>query len=115
MQKCKPGLLSVALLSLMSVGLMTGCEKPVTETVNKPEASVQAPAPIKVKFVVVTMFEIGADSGDKAGEFQLWKERQKLDTKFEFPNSYHDIYMNMETGVMGIVTGIGTAHSTAAI
>lgn len=114
MQKCKSGLLSVALLSLMSAGLMTGCEKHATETANKPEASVQAPAPIKVKFVVVTMFEIGEDTGDKAGEFQLWKERQKLDTKFEFPNSYHDIYMNMETGVMGIVTGIGTAHSTAA-
>lgn len=114
MQKCKPGLLSIALLSLMSVGLMTGCEKPATEAAAPPAASVQAPAPIKVKFVVITMFEIGEDTGDKAGEFQLWKERQKLDTKFEFPNSYHDIYMNMETGVMGIVTGIGTAHSTAA-
>jgi purine nucleoside permease len=83
MQKCKPGLLSVALLSLMSAGLMTGCEKPATEVAATPAASVQAPAPIKVKFVVITMFEIGDDSGDKAGEFQLWKERQKLDTQFE--------------------------------
>ena len=120
MRNKKPGSKSIALLSLLfsgilAAGLLTACGKPVTETPPaKSETSVQAPAPIPVKFVVVTMFEIGEDSGDKAGEFQLWKERQKLDTKFEFPNSYHDIYMNMETGVMGIVTGIGTAHSTAA-
>lgn len=115
MKNIKPSLLSVAFLSLLSAGLLTGCNKPATETAaTTVEASVQAPAPIPVKFVVITMFEIGEDTGDKAGEFQLWKERQKLDTKFEFPNSFHDIYMNMETGVMGIVTGIGTAHSTAA-
>lgn len=77
--------------------------------------SEKKPAPIPVKFVVITMFEIGKDEGDKAGEFQLWKERQHLDTRFPFPNSYHDIYMNEKTGVMGIVTGIGTAHSTAAL
>lgn len=114
MKKMKPGIKSVALLSLLSVGMLTACNKPATGAAAPATTSVQAPAPIKVKFVVVTMFEIGEDTGDKAGEFQLWKERQKLDTKFEFANSYHDIYMNMETGVMGIVTGIGTAHSTAA-
>ena len=80
----------------------------------KPETEKKA-APIPVKFVVITMFEIGKDEGDKAGEFQLWKERQHLDTRFPFPNSFHDIYMNEKTGVMGIVTGIGTAHSTAAL
>ncbi|MCM2680233.1 purine nucleoside permease [Echinimonas agarilytica] len=71
-------------------------------------------APIEVKFVVVTMFEIGEDTGDKAGEFQLWKERQKLDTRFEFKHSHHDLYMNQETGVLAMVTGIGTAHSAGA-
>lgn len=70
--------------------------------------------PIAVKMVIVTMFEIGEDEGDAAGEFQLWKERQKLTKRFPFPNSFHDIYMNEETGVMAIVTGIGTAKSTAA-
>ena len=33
---------------------------------------------IEVKVVVVTMFEIGSDSGDTAGEFQLWHERANL-------------------------------------
>ncbi len=72
-------------------------------------------APIAVKVVVVSMFEIGKDEGDKAGEFQLWKERQHLDTRFPFPNAYHDIFFNEKTGVMGVVTGIGTAQSVATI
>jgi hypothetical protein len=42
-------------------------------------------APIPVKAVVVTMFEIGEDTGDQAAEFQLWKERRNLDTVFPFP------------------------------
>lgn len=71
--------------------------------------------PIQVKVVVVTMFEIGEDEGDKPGEFQLWKAGQQLNTKFDFPQSHHDIYMNTDTGVMGIVTGMGTAKATAAI
>ncbi|ACE84903.1 purine nucleoside permease [Cellvibrio japonicus] len=100
------------LSSVLALAVLTGCSEKPTETVAT--AAVVA-APIPVKFVVVTMFEIGEDTGDKAGEFQLWKERQKLDTRFPFPNGYHDIYMNETTGVMGIVTGIGTAYSTASI
>jgi purine nucleoside permease len=71
-------------------------------------------APIKVKVVVVNMFEIGADSGDVAGEFQLWKERQHLDTRFAFAH-HHDLYFNPETGVLGMVTGMGTANSATAV
>lgn len=70
--------------------------------------------PIEVKAVVINMFEIGEDEGDKPGEFQLWKAGQKLNTKFEFPH-HHDLYFNEETGVLGIVTGMGTAKSSSAI
>ena len=35
--------------------------------------------PLKVKVVVVAMFEVGADTGDVPGEFQFWVERHKLD------------------------------------
>jgi purine nucleoside permease len=73
-----------------------------------------ATAPIEVKVVVVAMFEIGADTGDVAGEFQLWRERQRLDTRFPFAH-HHDLYMNRETGVLGMVTGIGTANSATAV
>ena len=40
--------------------------------------------PIPIKFVLVTMFEIGEDEGDQA-KFQLWKERQKLSVRIPFP------------------------------
>lgn len=72
-------------------------------------------APLKVKAVIVTMFEIGEDEGDKAGEFQMWKERYGLDTRYAFPQSFHDIYANTDKGVLAIVTGMGTAKSSSAI
>ncbi len=103
------GVLAVALL----VGLLTACGKPAEPEATTPVA--EATKPIEVKVVVVTMFEIGDDSGDTAGEFQRWKERAGLDTQFAFPQSHHDLYMNTETGVLGMVTGMGTAKSTAAI
>lgn len=71
-------------------------------------------APLKIKVVVVSMFEIGADSGDVAGEFQLWKERQQLNTRMPFAH-HHDLYLNPKTGVLGMVTGMGTANSASAV
>jgi len=92
----RTGLLFVVLL------LFTGC------TVSPVEP------PIPVKVVVVTMFEIGELSGDTAGEFQLWKEREALDKQFSF-HGYKDLYLNEDTGVLGLVTGIGTARASAAV
>ena len=71
--------------------------------------------PIPVKVVIVTMFEIGADEGDQPGEFQLWKERQRLNVQIAFPHSHHDLFYNEDTQVLGVVTGIGTAKSASAI
>lgn len=70
--------------------------------------------PLPVKVVIVSLFEIGEDEGDAAGEFQLWKERRGLSMRIPFPQSYHDLYYNPETQVLGMVTGVGTARSTAA-
>src|SRR5882757_7284581 len=74
----------------------------------------RSPKPIEVKVVVVAMFEIGADSGDAAGEFQLWHERQKLDLRFPFAH-HHDLFLNPKTGVLGMVTGIGSINSASAV
>jgi purine nucleoside permease len=35
--------------------------------------------PLKVKVVIVAMFEVGANTGDIPGEFQFWVERRKPD------------------------------------
>ena len=47
--------------------------------------------PLKVKVVVVAMFEVGADTGDVPGEFQFWVERRKLDHVISLPAAYHDV------------------------
>ncbi len=78
-------------------------------------SALAAEAPLPIKAVVVTMFETGADSGDDAGEFQRWNERLPLDKVFPAPHMHHDIGYNEELGVLGIVTGMGTANSAANI
>src|SRR5438552_719040 len=74
-----------------------------------------APKPIPVKVVVVTMFERGADTGDDPGEFQYWVERLPLEKVIPFPAGYRDLRFNPKTGVLGVVTGIGTAKAAATI
>lgn len=69
----------------------------------------------KIKAVVVTMFEIGEDEGDRPAEFQNWVERYPLNAKIDFPHGYRDLRYNEQDGVLGIVTGIGTFRSAASI
>ncbi len=73
-----------------------------------------ASTPIPVKVVIITMFEIGEDTGDTAGEFQLWNERRELTEVFEF-QGHHDLHFNRDSGIMAMVTGIGTAKATASV
>lgn len=67
------------------------------------------------KVVVVTMFEIGEDTGDKPGEFQLWVEREKLNRVISLPAAYHDVRANADGSVIGIVTGMGNTNAAASI
>ena len=75
----------------------------------------QSATPIPIKVVVVTMFEIGDDQGDKPGEFQLWKQGQNLHQRYDYAAGFHDFYLNPETGVLGMVTGMGNTRASAAI
>jgi purine nucleoside permease/predicted cupin superfamily sugar epimerase len=101
--------LTIFNIVVLTLLLMTSCQN------NSELTQTNVTPPIEIKVVVVTMFEIGADEGDKPGEFQLWKAGQKLDTCLPFAVSHHDICINAETGVMGIVTGMGTAKAATAI
>ena len=78
----------------------------------EPGAACETSLPVKI--VIVSLFEIGEDEGDVAGEFQLWRERRGLDVRIPFPQGFHDLYYNPETQVLGMVTGIGTARSSAS-
>jgi purine nucleoside permease len=70
--------------------------------------------PIPVKVVVVTMFERGEDTGDAPGEFQLWVERERLDQVLPLAAGYRHLRLNKD-GVLGMVTGVGTAKAAASV
>jgi purine nucleoside permease len=69
---------------------------------------------IPIKVVVVTMFEPGEDSGDTPGEFQLWVEREHLDQVLPMLAAYHHVRLSKD-GVLGILTGVGTAKAAASV
>ena len=71
-------------------------------------------APIPIKVVVVTMFERGEDTGDTPGEFQLWVEREHLDQVIPLAAGYHHLRLNKD-GVLGLLTGVGTAKAAASV
>ena len=77
------------------------------------QASAQT-APIPIKVVVVTMFERGEDTGDTPGEFQLWVEREHLDQVIPLAAGYHHLRLNKD-GVLGLLTGVGTAKAAASV
>ena len=65
--------------------------------------------------MVVTLFEIGEDEGDRPGEFQLWKTRGNFSVTLPFPQGHHELVYDPERKVLAMVTGIGTMKSTANI
>src|ERR1700710_873626 len=69
-------------------------------------AVAQAPARIPVKVVVVTMFEIGNDTGDVPGEFQHWVDGEHLTRRFALPHAYWLI-----AGIGGIDPKMGSLGS----
>jgi purine nucleoside permease len=60
--------------------------------------------PMRPKVVVVATFEIGADTGDKPGEFQFWVERERLTESLAVPGVDRPLRYNAE-GVLGVVSG----------
>ncbi len=67
-------------------------------------APARAEPPIPVKVVIVTTFEVGADTGDRPGEFQYWVEREHLDQTIKVPGMDHVVRTNGH-GVLGVVSG----------
>ncbi|HEY7776483.1 MAG TPA: purine nucleoside permease, partial [Kineobactrum sp.] len=71
-------------------------------------------SPVPVKAVVVTMFENGAATGDRAGELQLWVERSTIAREFPFPLGEYPLFLT-EEGVLLICVGGGIPNATASI
>lgn len=66
--------------------------------------ALRAAEPIRPKVIVVTTFEIGADTGDQPGEFQYWAEREHLAGSIAVPGLDHPVRFN-DRGVYGVVSG----------
>ena len=99
--------LTLAILALLIVG-PGRAEEPAEFVQPTPEH------PLKVKVAVLTMFQIGADNGDKPGEYRLWVERRKLDHIIPLPTAYHDVRAD-DKGVIATVTGMGAARAAVSV
>jgi len=70
---------------------------------------------IPIKIVVVTMYEAEPEASEHFGEFRLWVERLPLPERIAFPYGLRELRYNPENGVLGIVSGVGTARAAASI
>ncbi|WP_425358495.1 purine nucleoside permease [Terriglobus roseus] len=78
-------------------------------------AEAQQTKPWPVRAVIVVTFEIGKDTGDLPGEFQLWVEREKLTEIVEFPGGAHPLRTNAEHTVIGMLSGTTLVNATASM
>jgi purine nucleoside permease len=72
-------------------------------------------APIPIKAVIVTMYEAEPEASGHYGEFRLWVERLPLPQRIPFPYGLRELRYNPQMGVLGIVSGVGTARAAASI
>jgi purine nucleoside permease len=84
-------------------------------SLKHPDTSHPSLQPIEIKVVVINMFEQGADTGDAPGEYQFWVEREHLENVLPFASGYHDLRFNPQTGVLALLTGVGTARAAASV
>ncbi|MFA3791182.1 purine nucleoside permease [Aliiglaciecola sp. SL4] len=70
---------------------------------------------IEVKVFIAAMFEIGENSGDKAGEFQHWFELYFKNNKpISVKGAHRPVFCNSD-GVCGSVLGMGKVASSASM
>lgn len=104
---------AVSLLLGLALGLGVGCATaPAPSPVTRSPAEVGTRIPVKV--VVVTLFEIGEDTGDKPGEFQFWVEREHLNGRHPVAGAWRPVREG-DHGVIAICTGMGNIRSAASI
>ncbi len=78
-------------------------------------SSGSADEPVKVKVFIGAMFEIGQNTGDRAGEFQHWYERYFSQSKpVAIKGALNPVYCN-ESGVCGSILGMGKVASSSSM
>src|ERR1700743_2614176 len=79
-----------------------------------PQALAQG-KPWPIRAVIVTTFEVGADTGDIPGELQFWGEGEHLDEGLELPGGPHPLRTNATHPVLGMVSGTTLVNATASM
>jgi purine nucleoside permease len=79
------------------------------------DGAAAASAPLEIRVVVVTTFEVGNDTGDIAGEFQNWVEHYPLPDILPLPSGFRSLRYNAKDHVLGVVTGAGKSSAAASI
>src|ERR1700727_2398246 len=70
--------------------------------------------PVPVKVFVGAMFEIGKNTGDRAGEFQHWYERYWMTSEpIAIHGALNPVYCDKD-GVCGAVLGMGKVASSSS-
>ncbi|KQP16198.1 purine nucleoside permease [Pseudorhodoferax sp. Leaf265] len=103
---------------LAAAALLAGCAtgpSPSSPSASVAPASARATEPVRVKVFIAAMFEIGQNTGDRAGEFQHWYERYwRNATPIRVPGAIAPVYCNSD-GVCGAVLGMGKVNSSASM
>jgi purine nucleoside permease len=79
---------------------------------SAPAQAKTRPAPIEVRVVVVTAFEVGEDTGDAPGEFQAWA--QEMPKSLPFPIGYRDLRYDPVRKTLAIMTSMGTSRAATS-
>jgi purine nucleoside permease len=69
------------------------------------ERTASLPPPLKPRVVIVAYFEIGEDTGDRAGELQLWVEREHLDRIITVPGVFNHVRANRDGSIIALKVG----------
>ncbi|MBB6577329.1 purine nucleoside permease [Comamonas odontotermitis] len=93
--------------------LLAGCAS--TDRPSQAASAAQQAQPVQVKVFVAAMFEIGQNTGDRAGEFQHWYERYFRNAQpIAVAGALNPVYCNTD-GVCGSVLGMGKVNSSASM
>jgi purine nucleoside permease len=67
--------------------------------------SAGAAEPLRPTVVVIAYFELGEDTGDKAGELQNWVEREHLDRVITVPGVFNHVRANRDGSMVALKVG----------
>lgn len=113
LQTAPLSLISKAIAASAIALTLAACSSNPAATASAPATQTQSP--IEVKVFIAAMFEIGKNTGDRAGEFQHWYERYFRDAQpINVPGALHPVFCNKD-GVCGSVLGMGKVNSSASV